>query len=251
MAELPGGYCVYEIVNTVNKKTYVGKSLNVKSRWIDHVKVARGGLDKYPNEFFAIHGALRKHGIENFKLEILDTFASEPEAYKYEIKWIYFLQSNNKKYGYNCNGGGLGGIAPSEETLHKLKSAANRPARLAANSAAMKLRHLNNPGFLSSVHKGNQYTKGRPLSEQHKEALSKAFTGRFVSNETKIKMSKAQSGDSHPGARLTSEVVRLIRSEFINWAGLKIDFFKNTSLKYGVSCGAIENVVYRLSWRHI
>jgi group I intron endonuclease len=180
-------YYVYLITNFVNGKVYIGKSNNPQVRWGDHRKVALGGKEKYPLEFFAIHAAIHKYGLNNFKFEIIDEFDNENEAYKAETQYILLACSNLKDFGYNCNLGGEGGIKPTEETRQKLIAAANRPEKIKLSSDMMKKRHLENPGFLSVVHKGNQYTKGRKLSQQEKDHLSEVFAGRAVSEETKQK----------------------------------------------------------------
>lgn len=141
-------YYVYLITNLVNGKTYVGKSGSPQNRWGDHRKVALGGKKKYPNEFFAIHAAIHKYGMDNFRFEIIDEFDSENEAYRAETQCILLFCSNLKDFGYNCNLGGEGGIKPTEETMQKLIAAQNRPHIKAIKSDLMRKRHQKNPRFL-------------------------------------------------------------------------------------------------------
>ena len=227
---------------------YVGKTNNPTVRWQDHKKVALGGKEKYPDDFFAVHAALHKYGLDNFEFEIIDEFDEEDEAYKAETQYILLFCSNLKYFGYNCNLGGEGGIKPSEETRVKLIIAANKPERIKLSSDMMKKRHQENPGFLSAVHKGNQYTKGRKPSQQEKDHLSKIFTGRIVSDTTKKKMSEAQSGENSSQAKLTKKDVLLLREEFSRLISGKKKFMEDMGRKYGVKPKTIENVVYRLSW---
>ena len=239
---------VYVITNLINGKIYVGKSINHLERWRDHRKVARGGKEKYPEEFFAVHAAMRKYGLENFLFEIIDQFDTEKEAYSAESTMILLSCANLKKYGYNCNLGGEGGLVPNEETRQKLIAAANTPKRIKISSNTMKKQHQEHPGFLSAIHKGNQYTKGRVLLQEEKDHLSKVLTGKIVSNETKKKMSEAQSGEKHSQARLTKEDVLEMRECFDKLISGKKKFCEAMAGKYGVGRKTIENVVYRLSW---
>lgn len=144
-------FCVYLITNLVNGKVYVGKSSDPQGRWGDHRKVALGGKEKYPTEFFAVHAAIHKYGLDNFTFEIIDQFDNEEESYRAETQWILLLCSNHKNYGYNCNLGGEGGISPSTETMRKLITAQNRPHIKKIKSDLMKERHQSNPRFLGKL----------------------------------------------------------------------------------------------------
>jgi group I intron endonuclease len=244
-------FCIYLITNLVNGKIYVGKSNDPQVRWRDHKKIATGGKDKYPTEFFAVHAALHKYGIDKFKFEIIEEFDSEDESYKAETRWIEFYQSDNKNNGYNCNKGGKGGIIPNEETRRKLIAAQNKPERKKLSSDNMKARHQDDPGFLGKINTGNQYTKGRLLSQEEKDHLSEIFAGRIISDETKIKMSEAQTGSKHSQAKFTEEEVLIIREEFSKIASGKKKFCEAMGIRFNVGFKTIENIVYKRSWRHI
>jgi group I intron endonuclease len=235
------------VINQINNKLYVGKTNNPTVRWHDHKKVALGGREKYPEDFFAIHAALHKYGIYNFIFKIIDEFDDENEAYRAETQYILLSCSNLKKFGYNCNLGGEGGISPSPETRQKLIAAANKPEKIKLSSDMMKKRHQDNPGFLSNVHKGNQYTKGRKLPQKEKDHLSKMMKGRFVSDETKKKMSEAQTGEKSSRAKLTEKEVLEIRSKYIPG---KYGYVK-LSKEYGVHDETIRSIIKRTSWSHI
>jgi len=241
-------YYVYLITNLVNGKVYVGKSNDPQVRWGDHRKVALGGKEKYPGEFFAVHAALHKYGLDNFKFEIISEFDAEKDAYLAETAMILLSCSNLKDYGYNCNLGGVGGIIPNEETRQKLIAAQNRPHIKKMKSEDMKARHQADPGFLGRINTGNQYTKGRVLPQEERDNLSKIFTGRIVSESTRNKMSEAQSGEKHSQAKLTKEDVLEIRESFSKLTSGKKKFCETMSEKYGVRPKTIENIVYRLSW---
>lgn len=242
-------FYIYAIINLINNKIYIGKSVNPKTRWLDHKKVALGGKEKYPSEYFAIHAALHKYSIENFKFEIIDQHELEDKSYELESWWIKYLETY--KYGYNCNEGGRGSMSPNEETRKKLIEFQNKPERLAAKSKAMKERHLKEPGFLGKINIGNQYTKGRKLSQKEKDNLSKKFKGRYVSNETKLKMSLAQSGDKHSQSKLTLEQVLDIREKYSKISENKKQFFIEQRLVYGVGYKTIQSIAYRMSWNNV
>lgn len=144
-------FYVYLVTNLVNGKFYVGKSSDPQGRWGDHRKVALGGKEKYPTEFFAVHAAMHKYGLDNFAFRVIDQFDSEKESFEAETQWILKLRSNIKEFGYNCNIGGEGGIAPNVETIQKLVAAQNRPHIKKMKSDLMRERHQANPRFLGKL----------------------------------------------------------------------------------------------------
>lgn len=93
------GY-IYRITNLVNNKSYIGetKQLDVTSRWNNHIKsitTLRGAT--------ALIGAFKKHGLQNFKFEVI-IICFDEDRLSYEVDYI-------KKYdtlvpnGYNIANG--------------------------------------------------------------------------------------------------------------------------------------------------
>lgn len=89
-------YTVYKITNIINNNIYVGVH---KTKNID---------DNYMGSGKIICKAINKHGIENFKKEILHFLDSEEEMYLKE-KEIVNAEFLSRKDVYNLNEGGLGG----------------------------------------------------------------------------------------------------------------------------------------------
>ena len=99
------GY-IYKITNLINNKVYIGKTeRTVNKRWKEHVKNAK--TDKYQN--IILYRAMRKYGIDNFKVEAIDEVSNFEDLDEREIYWINYYQSCGEK-GYNTTGGGEGGI---------------------------------------------------------------------------------------------------------------------------------------------
>jgi hypothetical protein len=96
-------YC-YLITNLTNDKVYVGttyKDINI--RFGEHIKVSN--FSNYSKKQ-AIHKAIFKHRINNFKIELLSEFENALKAYEAEVEYIKKYKSRNKKYGYNQSMGG-------------------------------------------------------------------------------------------------------------------------------------------------
>ena len=86
---------IYIVTNIINGKTYVGKAVNLHKRWYRH----KYNAEKLKlNTYF--YKAIRKHGIENFTIELID----EEYSNEREIFWISKLNPE-----YNMTKGGDGG----------------------------------------------------------------------------------------------------------------------------------------------
>ena len=110
---------IYKITNNINNKIYVGiTNQGYKTRWYKHCS------DSIRECGFPLHLAMRKHGIANFIIEIIDTANTIEELKEKEKYWIKTLASNNRQIGYNLTEGGDGtfGRKTSEETKEKISN---------------------------------------------------------------------------------------------------------------------------------
>lgn len=101
-------FYLYKITNITNSKYYIG------------VHKTEDLNDGYMGSGKVIVQAIKKHGIENFKKEILETFNTVEEMYKREEEIITdnFLLN---EFTYNLKKGGKGGWDKhSEQTKRKL-----------------------------------------------------------------------------------------------------------------------------------
>lgn len=116
---------IYFIENKFNGKIYVGKATNPNKRWTTHKSVARGGKNRYPEKFFAIHAAIAKYGSDNFifiSSEYYPTNEALNEAEKYWI--LYLKESGLSLYNETLGGDGASpGMKFSEEHKQKISEA--------------------------------------------------------------------------------------------------------------------------------
>ena len=91
---------IYKITSLLNKKVYIGQSVDVKTRWSNHIKASLG-IDSIAHS--KVHDAMAQDGVWNFTFELLEkcdkSMLNEREKY-----YIGFYQSN--LYGYNLTKGG-------------------------------------------------------------------------------------------------------------------------------------------------
>ncbi len=107
--------CIYIITNNINNKIYIGKTIRaIKERWEEHCR--HFSYVDYP-----LYLAMRKYGIENFSIKILeDNILSDEdlnEKEQYYIKKYHSLTSEN---GYNCTLGGEGHIRYDTLQMYEL-----------------------------------------------------------------------------------------------------------------------------------
>ena len=88
---------IYKITNLVNNKVYIGQTIHPDKRWWEHCACARRGDDNYP-----IHLAIKKYGLENFRMEIIEWTEDYDNKEIYYIKFYNSLSPN----GYNIAKGG-------------------------------------------------------------------------------------------------------------------------------------------------
>ena len=135
---------VYKITNTTNKDFYIGATTRtINNRFAEHKYKA---LRRNSNS--ALHKAMRKFGVENFDIEVLEVCEN---AFELEEDLINDL---NPAYNTGCAGehNGRYGKITSEETKRKI----------------------------SLANKGNQPRLGVKLSEESKMKISKSQKARYA-----------------------------------------------------------------------
>ena len=98
---------IYKITNLINGKIYIGQSQNIYKRWNAHQKRPFNSNSTEYNS--PLYRAIRKEGLDNFKMEIITECAKE-ELNELEIYYIKKYNACNRKYGYNISIGGQNSI---------------------------------------------------------------------------------------------------------------------------------------------
>jgi group I intron endonuclease len=162
---------IYIIINTINNKTYIGKTIDIKNRRKQHLNNLRN--NKYINNNQPTHlqsawnKYVRLYGEEVFIFGIIEECDKDKLNDK-EKYWINYYQSNNREYGYNKTEGGDGGNTWDKNSNKKLTS-----------------------GKISLAN------KGKKRSEETKKNISNAVKGKKRSEETKKNISNGKKGKSH------------------------------------------------------
>lgn len=159
---------IYIILHHASGKLYVGSAINLARRHGEHQRMLR----RNDHENIHLQKAWNRHGYEAFSFIVLLICAPSDLIY-YEQRAIdYYKAEVGWRQMYNSN--------------PNAKSNLGRP--MSAKSYAMLLERL----------KGNQYTKGHRLSDEHKAKIRIATTrrnlGSKLSEETKRKIGNANRG---------------------------------------------------------
>ena len=90
---------IYKITNKLNGKVYIGKTqFTIEERWIEHVRdSSRKRYEKRP-----LYDAFNKYGIENFKIEEIET--NIPDELINEKEQFYINQYRSYIGFEDCNG---------------------------------------------------------------------------------------------------------------------------------------------------
>jgi len=93
---------IYKITNLINQKVYIGQTVqsNPKMRWYSHQADARREKKSY------LYDSMRKHGIDRFLWEVIDSATSIDELNAKEKKWLDHYRNlvavyNNREAGGN------------------------------------------------------------------------------------------------------------------------------------------------------
>ncbi|MBO5711413.1 MAG: GIY-YIG nuclease family protein [Acholeplasmatales bacterium] len=121
------GY-IYKITNKITSKNYVGLTTRtIQHRWKQHLYNALN----YPHLTFKLYNSMRKYGVENFDIELIEEIDTFEELVQREQFWINYYDSVNN--GYNMTLGGEGNLKHSYEHIYNLWEEGLMQHEIAAN----------------------------------------------------------------------------------------------------------------------
>lgn len=175
---------VYLCTNLINGKQYVGiTSISLNKRKSNHKSLALqcGSQTKF-------HRALRKHGVENFKWEILDESAANVEIL-IEKEIEYISKFNTYKYGYNMTIGGdgaVGSVHSDEWKLQQSKRAKNFHQENKEHQKWLKMSLEEKYGDASNIirQKMSNTHKGKLINGKRMDITE---NGRILISQSKLK----------------------------------------------------------------
>jgi group I intron endonuclease len=171
---------VYEIVNLINNKKYIGFC----SKTPDQSK-------NYYGSGILINSAIKKYGKQNFIKRIIKLFDTVNEARLYEEYLIQETNAIEDPNFYNLTKGGYGGF--SETAKQKQKSIESRKKISESNKGRIVSTETRKK--LSEKLKGTKpWNTGIPRSEETKKKLSLALKNKPLTDQHRQNISNAQKG---------------------------------------------------------
>ena len=143
---------IYKITNKINGKIYIGQTIyTIEHRISGHL---------HSKDSTRFHNALRKYGIENFSIEVIDNAFTQEELNEKEIFWIKEYDSMNPNVGYNSTPGGDANPMNSKE----IKDAHDKKMRTeeVRNKISKSLK---------------EYRINNEFSEEHRKNISNSMLG--------------------------------------------------------------------------
>lgn len=172
---------IYEIVNTVNGKRYVGSSVDIKKRWQAHMLELRKGTHHAQH----LQRSYNKYGEDKFILVII-RYCERDELLAYEQEEL----DSGFDYNSSPTAGNNLGFRLSQETKDRY-------------SASKREKYLSNPEYKNHV---DNMSKGVPKSNAWKVKMSERHSGIPKPQSQIEKMGKSRS-------RMCLEVVRQVRDK--------------------------------------
>ena len=163
---------IYKITNKINKKCYIGQSINIKERFYGH---------KSSENNVYLRNAFKKYGIDNFIFEVIEECKRE-ELNQKEIYYIKLYKSTNRKFGYNLSPGGTG----------REKKTSLRTRRLISKSKKGKLTRTEE----TEKNRAEKFKKTianmpREQFEEWHKKIGKRHKNKVVTQEQRDKISKS------------------------------------------------------------
>lgn len=166
---------IYCIENLINKKKYIGQSVNIYNRWSSH----KGELNRNCHYNGHLQNSWNKYGEDNFKFYILEKCSKENLDEK-EIYYIDTFKTLDEHYGYNDKDGGQDGSVSKEANERRKQS--------------LKKYYEENPNKKEELSKrafkqwSNPKIKAKILGENN------GMYGKTHTKEARQKISEAQKG---------------------------------------------------------
>ena len=159
-------YTIYKVTNLINGKYYIGKHQT------ENLDDGYMGSGKY------IKRAISKHGIENFRKEILFVFETEAEMNAKEAELVVICDES-----YNLCDGGQGGFSHINR-IGQNKNHTFKKEEMEKGRKTLK-------GLLKNPEYSGEYRKKISVSKKGK---SSTFLGKRHTDESKRKISESSKG---------------------------------------------------------
>lgn len=171
-------YYIYKATNTVNGKSYIGRTVNFRERKWQHLRC-------YEKEDCVFHRAIQEYGSQNFVWEVLETTTNKDNADAMEKFYINKFKTRVPD-GYNMNAGGVGGH--NSRPVVCLTLDGKYVTRYASAGEAQRLGGFNNVNVLLNCKNELHSVKGYMFmfEDDYNELGARIFEPKYQCNMKRI-----------------------------------------------------------------
>lgn len=249
--------CIYLITCKINQKKYIGSTISLNKRWLDHKGYLRRGRHQNPH----LQRAWNQYGENEFEFSILEEVEDQTLLLERELFWIRELDTLDYDKGYNIclPGKNVGGWKWTEEqrsTRSKLYQGRilSSEHKLNIQEGLRKARQKRSKLTAAQV----QEIYSRVLNGERSTALALEYG---VSKSTITDITKARcwqdvsgvpldiptpSGSKHHASKLDEVQVEIIKRQ-LNEGRQMTEIAK----EYCVSLQTIGDIKYGRTWKHV
>jgi group I intron endonuclease len=114
------GQFIYLLVNSFNRKVYVGKTTNMHRRCKQYQYDIRERKIGHINDHLA--RAMEKYGIDNFSMVLLEQCRDADHLTERELYWIDRYRATERDFGYNLRRDSREGMIAHPETRERIRN---------------------------------------------------------------------------------------------------------------------------------
>lgn len=221
-------FYIYKITNTINNKIYIGQTNDFNRRKSQYKHACKEKPDQL------ITKAMLKYGFDNFLMEIIDTVNTREEANAKEEEYMVLYDSRNLQKGYNiATGGGVFGTP--DYIRNKISASLKEHYKHNVSKRKGKPFTQEHKDAISRASMGKKGTNlGKKFTQEHRDKIRIANTNKTHTPETRAKLALLKKGITPTNAKLNFSIATEIRQSKLK--------NKELAVIYNVSCTTISDV---------